>query len=191
MLSELLLGHLPETVVCCGKPFQIYTDFRVWIEVEQILFEREGNFLDKVPALLKLCYPALPDTLEAAVFGMTRFYTGEEPHKGNSLNKKRAKPIYSFYQDAALIYAGFYQQYGIDLTTVRLHWYQFRALLSGLGEETLFRRVIGYRVMDISSIKSKEKRQFYAGMKALYKLRDYRTEEEKEDDVSAVLAGLF
>lgn len=191
MLSGLLLGSLPETVDCCGKTVQIYTDFRVWIEVERILFEQEGDFLAKIPAMLKLCYPVLPDTLEAAVAGMTCFYTGQETGDEKNLHTNRLKPVYSFCQDAALIYAGFYQQYGIDLTTAELHWYQFRALLSGLGEETLFGRVLGYRMMDLSSLKNKGKRQFYAKMKALYRLKDYRTEEEKEAAVSTALAGLF
>jgi len=191
MLSALLLGGLPETVCCGGKEFRIRTDFRVWVEFERILFEQEGDFLSKIPAILKLCFPDLPDTLEAAVTGIAQFYTGQEPGEESTLKKRKEKPVCSLYQDAALIYAGFYQQYTIDLTTAELHWYQFRALLSGLDEETLFGRVIRYRTMDISRIKSEERRDFYRSMKSLYKLKDYRTEEEREVDISLALAGLF
>lgn len=191
MLESILLGKLPETVLCGDKEFLIYTDFRIWMQVETILFETEGEFYTKLPELLKLCYPVLPDTLEDAVSGMVRFYLGSEPKHVAENKEKRGRQLYSFKQDAPLIYAAFYQVYGIDLTKAELHWFQFKALFTALGEETKFAQVLGYRAVDVSAFKSKEKRQFYHTMKQLYRLKDRRTEEEKDAELQSAFEVLF
>lgn len=191
MISSVIFGNLPETVVCNGKSFPVQTDFRAWMQVETILFETEGEFYTKLPKLLKLCYYTLPDTLEDAIFGMVCFYLGQEPEKRQHLQKKRGRQLYSFKQDATLIYSSFYQQYGIDLTRAKLHWFQFKALFDGLAEDTKFSRVVGYRAVDASCLKSKEKRQFYHTMKQLYKLPDRRTEAEREAELLSVMEVLF
>ncbi|MBE7041637.1 MAG: hypothetical protein E7400_06700 [Ruminococcaceae bacterium] len=191
ILERVLFGGLPESVLCGDKEILVYTDFRTWMQVETVLFETEGEFYTKLPELLKLCYPVLPDTLEDAVSGLVQFYLGGEPDEKAGSREKRSRQLYSFCQDAPLIYAAFYQQYGIDLTTANLHWFQFKALFTGLGEETKFARVIGYRAVDASIFKSKEKRQFYHTMKQLYRLKDRRTEAEKEAELQSVMEMLF
>ncbi len=190
-MESVLFGGLPERVLCGDQEFLVYTDFRTWMQVETILFETEGEFYTKLPELLKLCYPMLPDTLEDAVLGMVRFYLGGEPEEAAGDKDKRGRQLYSFGQDAPLIYAAFYQQYGIDLTKANLHWFQFKALFMGLCEETKFSRIVGYRAVDASSFKSKEKRQFYYTMKQLYRLKDRRTEAEKDAELRSVLEVLF
>ena len=50
-------------------------------------------------------------------------------------------PIMDYEVDAEAIYAGFRQQYGIDLLRANLHWYEFRALLSGLSEYTVAAKI--------------------------------------------------
>lgn len=191
MVESVLFGGLPESVLCGDKKFLVYTDFRSWMQIETVLFETEGEFYTKLPALLKLCYPVLPDTLEDAVSGLVQFYLGGEPDTEVDGSRKRSRQLYSFCQDAPLIYAAFYQQYGIDLTTANLHWFQFKALFTGLGEETKFARVIGYRTVDASIFKSKEKRQFYHRMKQLYRLKDRRTDAEKEAELQSAMEMLF
>ncbi len=190
MFSELLTGALPEEVICDGKSFPIATDFTVWVQIEIILLEEKGNFLQKLPRILALCYPVLPDTLEDAVRGIATFYMGQSPEKHGDRGGG-FRPVYSFKQDAAMIYAGFYQQYGIDLLHTRLHWFQFKALLQALGEETLFGRVVRYRAIDLSDIKSKEQRDFYGKMKKLYPLKICRGATMNEQEISDVLENLF
>ena len=191
MLSGLITGNLPEEIICSGKGYPVFTDFRAWIEIERVLFEKEGNFADKLPTLLTLCSRTLPETLAEAVNGMAAFYAGGAPRYRADKRKRCFRRLYSFSQDASLIYAGFYQQYGMDLTKAQLHWFQFKALLAGLSEDTQFVRAMHYRAVDVSSLKSKEQRQFYRRMKELYRLRDYRSEAEREADVSKVLEDLF
>lgn len=191
MSAGLLTGCFPEGVSCGGKFYRIFSDFRTWIQMETILFETEGEFYTKLPKLLKLCYPVLPDSLEGAVSGMVWFYRGGPVDDEQSQKRTEHRRLFSFQQDAAAIYAGFYQQYGIDLSKVDMHWFQFKALFAGLSENTQFSRMVGYRAVDVSGIKSEERRRFYYKMKTLYRLKDYRTEREKELDISRALEGLF
>lgn len=54
---------------------------------------------------------------------------------------------YNLISDADFIYASFWMDYGIDLHKQfnKLHWYEFRALLSGLSKHTKFREVLEIR----------------------------------------------
>ncbi len=191
MTETLLFGGLPEGIFIGGKYYRIFTDFRTWMQVETVLFDTEGEFYTKLPKLLRLCYPVLPDSLEEAVSGIVSFYRGEKLENEQKESKRGGQRLYSFWQDAALIYAGFYQQYGLDLTKADLHWFQFKALFTGLSENTQFSRVVGYRAMDVSDCKSEERRRFYHTMKALYRLKDHRSEDEREQDVAVALSSLF
>ncbi len=189
-MHRLLSDSLPTWVTCGEKKYRIYTDFRRWVEVERILFEEEGSFLSKLPELLALCYPVLPENLEDAVLGMADFYAGGVKKKGTALERK-GRQIYSFSQDAALIYAGFYQQYGIDLMKESLHWFQFKALLLGLDENTRFCKVVHYRSVDLSVVKNEEQKRFYQKMKQLYRLRKTENHVVCDEDLAAVFDGLL
>ena len=59
-------------------------------------------------------------------------------------------PVMDFVQDWELIYAGFWQTYGIDLFKRRdMHWMQFSALLRGLPSGTRLADVIEIRQMEL------------------------------------------
>lgn len=186
-----LLNHtLPDTVEVGGRRFCVRTDFRYWVQLEMLLFDEGGSFWEKLPELLKLCYVSLPDSLNMAVEGMVSFYAGPQRGKSGSM-RSVARPCYSFWQDEELIYAAFYQQYGIDLSRAELHWWQFKALLLGLSEDTRLFKVIQYRCRDISQMTNNEEKRFYKRMKALYRLCDHRSEEEKDAETAEALAVLF
>lgn len=53
--------------------------------------------------------------------------------------------VIDFNEDADLIYSAFMDQYKINLTTARLHWFEFMALLGGL-HDTELNNVISYRL---------------------------------------------
>lgn len=99
--------------------------------------------------------------------------------------KEEGQKVFDFEQDAALIYAGFLQAYGIDLHKRkwrRMHWHTFMALFSGLPEET--------RIMQIISIRAKplpkptkynaEERQQLMRLKAIYRLEVSEEERERQ-----------
>ncbi len=66
-------------------------------------------------------------------------------------------PLMDFEQDAGALYASFLQQYGIDLLTQKLHWFVFRELIAGLGEDTAFGARVRLRAMDETRLPPEER----------------------------------
>lgn len=114
---------------------------------------------------------------------------GEDEEDGD--NKK----IMDFKQDAGLIYVSFLSEYGIDLFKEqgKLHWYKFSELLSNLGDKTVFRKVVGYRSMEVPSTKevSKEYREHVQKMKKAYSLEDPEDIKESMEDKLDSIASTF
>lgn len=113
--------------------------------------------------------------------------------------QKVQRKVMSFVQDADLIYAAFWQTYGIDLDAERgrLDWSRFLALLSGLPDDTRFMQVIGIRAqpMPKATKYNGEERARIAKLKAQYAL--HLTEEERAQQwnsglqkVAAALIGM-
>lgn len=84
------------------------------------------------------------------------------------------KKVYDLKQDAQYIYASFMQDYGMDLFEYhgKLHWYKFQALLSGLSDETKFKKVIEIRTMKLPTGKgTSNQREEIKKMKKIYALK--------------------
>lgn len=69
-----------------------------------------------------------------------------EPYKEMPTNEA---PIMDMGQDAELVYAAFWQAYGIDLYKSDMHFEVFRALLKGLPPGTQLSEVMKIRSMDV------------------------------------------
>ena len=121
------------------------------------------------------------------------------PWKIAGINNKQP---FDFEEDADLIYAGFMQQYGIDLQEEDMHWWKFMILLENLGADTRLSRIMEYRTVDTASKHlSKEQCKFYQAMQRYYGLdsklipemteRDRLVEEAllNGGDVSGLLGG--
>lgn len=81
---------------------------------------------------------------------------------------------FSFKQDGEYIYASFMQDYGIDLIEQqgKMHWSKFKALLSGLRDDTKFKEVLKIRTTELPSGKGTEKeRERLKKLKEIYKLK--------------------
>lgn len=98
----------------------------------------EGNDLtrwEQYLYLVQALYEDVPPDFNAALMQALWFL-----HGGRELEKavERADPVrtYSYEQDAELIYAAFSTRHGIDLATVNMHWWRFRALFTDLRETT-------------------------------------------------------
>lgn len=107
-----------------------------------------------------------PDDISAAQAAIYEFYRcGKEPEK-QSGNKA---PAYDFYTDGENIIADFQREYGIDLTTEKMHWWRFSALLSGLLSHS-FTEKVQYRNCDLNEIESKRLRGRYRKLQMEYAL---------------------
>ena len=161
------LEPLPDRVQIDGRFYPVRTDFRIWVKCG-ILLESQRNPFSLAAELLTLCYPALPPSFEGAIQGLLSFYNG-----GNEIKRdggKMEKPLYSFAYDGDLIYAAFYSQYGIDLCTASLHWYQFRALFAGLEDTSRFAEALEAREIKLSDVSSPAQKAYYRKLKARYRL---------------------
>lgn len=176
-----ILKKLPESLNIDGRDYYINTDFKTWLAVSEKLAEKD------VFGVISLVFNELPENLYSAITALIEFYRGEyKPTK-----EKKGKAYYDFALDSELIYAAFWQQYGINLNEIKLHWWEFKALFAGLTSKTRFIEIVGYRQIDLRTIKDKKEKKFYRDMKRIYKLPDKRSEEEKEADFNAELSGLF
>ena len=167
-MANILIDQPPREL--CGVPVE--TDFRAWLQYEALLLDgsvTDALLLERMNALI--FRGEMPADKAAAIKAAISFYLCGKPLKPqNSGSGASTKRAYDIDVDAPLFAAAFRQVYGIDLTTARLHWWQFRAMLDGLPEECQLAKVIGYRTVDLSKV-PKEKRKFYTEMQQRYALK--------------------
>lgn len=179
---NLLIDPLPEKLCIEGREYPIRWDFRVGILYELLMLDEEVKGAEKPLIALRLFYSEIPQNWKEALNGIQWFYRlGEEGkcYRGRGTDRKRDR-VYSFEYDAGYIYSAFLEQYGIDLTEVcQLHWWKFRALFQGLGEDTMFCKIMGYRAMEITENMGKEQKEFYRKMKEFYRIPSFKGEDEK------------
>lgn len=112
---------------------------------------------------------------------------------GKAPKSEAAQPYFSFSQDAPYIYAAFRQTYGINLLEERgkLHWWEFNALLQGLGEDTRFVQIVQIRRKPLPK-PTKDNREEIARLVQLK--REYAlefSEEERQEHLQAGLRKMF
>ena len=92
------------------------------------------------------------------------------------------KPPYDLEKDAEYIYASFLYDYGIDLFEQqgRLHWKKFKALLAGLSDESIFKRVVAIRTAPLPPPNryNQEERRRLMELKRAFSLDRAETVEE-------------
>lgn len=143
---------MPNGLVIRGREYPISTDFRTAVAYQRAA--AEGSLTAE--QFLDLWFPVeRPEDVEAALEAVGAFYTMGQ--KGPERNTYGPAP-YDLQQDAGAIYAAFYREYGLDLGTASLHWWQFRALLEGLITHS-FQQRVGYRVGDLGGLDAKERAQ--------------------------------
>lgn len=123
-LSSVKSKALPSTITVDGSAFEINSSYRAILKIFRMLDDPEILDGHKSALLCKWFFPQeVPDSWEAA---FKRFVNGG-PERDAGTGKKDID--YEF--DAPEIYASFMQLYGIDLYETDMHWWQFRALLTG------------------------------------------------------------
>lgn len=177
-MNILLPQSLPFSIDGIG----IYPSFRNMIQLE-LLWQEENIDLELKPALaLNLLYKEKPVDISKAVEGLFWFYSCGQVFPSRQDKKvKNKEPIYSFLQDGPMIYAAFYQAYGINLSQVDfLHWWEFSALFYALPESTPFVNIMKIRAMDLDGLDAKQK-EYYQKLKNQYKLPKIKSAKEEKD----------
>lgn len=153
-----MFNRLPYFVVLKGKKYKINVDFRSMISFENKLQDKSVSKSEKIKYGLRHFYPAffdlynynqllmIPDLYKEACDKLIWFYKcgRENYHKSSDGNSNRVQ-IYSYEYDDEYIYGAFYDQYSIDLSKDKIHWWKFKALLKSLKEDEEFVKIKGYR----------------------------------------------
>lgn len=165
---------------------EINTDFRISILFELLMQDNTISKKEKIAQAIRLYYPNFLKITDfnKAIEDIIWFYNGGKELGDSKKNKEEKRTqIYSYEFDDEYIYSAFMQQYNIDLQDIEnLHWWKFKALFSGLSENTKIVEIMGYRAINLKKIKDKEERNKYKKLKELYALPDMRSREEKERD---------
>lgn len=201
---NILIDPLPVTVMVAGEEVSIASDFRTGILFEILAQDGTIDKEMKAQAALQLWFPqGLPvyteESINDAVDQMLWFYLcgktiTEQPEKtnGKPQSKGISRRIYDFDIDAPLIYAAFLAQYRIDLQDVEdLHWWKFTAMFAGLSEEHEISKIMGYRSIELATIKNKAERERYTKLQAKYALPDNRSVEDKERMIGSLFGGMM
>lgn len=177
-MIDLTTKTLPNTLRVAGRDYSIYTDFRVWI---RFFNELHSGALKDLSYLFKNECPVYVRPEELRVFAAPK----------NSLPRKTygtddGAVVIDYEIDGDLIVAAFWQQYGIDLTTVDMHWHIFLALLHGLTG-TKLDTVMSYRAYRKDSRKNVD---HYEEMKNAWRIDRITPEEQVMlDDFNAAFQG--
>lgn len=184
--------RIPTHIEAGGRRYRIDTDFRNVIRMNEIMarVDLTDEARDWLALRCMMRHPPrrrsrqieLLKALRELLFGDRR---------GASDNKK----ITDIDQDAELIFAAFYQEYGINLWRDHLSWFEFTALLAGIAEGTRYSDVLTIRArpMPKPTKWNAEERAWLAKAKAAHalELTDEEMAENYERSVQSIFDGLL
>lgn len=179
---NILVDTLPESVEIGGKNVPIETDFKTCLCVILACEDPTLTPREKQEITLTNLYPSRPPQTQEAMLQAKWFMDcGKD---GDAKEGKRQPRVYSFSQDAEMIYAGFRQIHGIDLATAELHWWQFVALFMALiaNQNTAFGSLVTLRLKVKTGKATKEEKKAALEMGSLFTLPelDTRSLEQRE-----------
>lgn len=195
-MKELLTGKLPTSFRIGGNEYEISSDFRTMLELEEVFSSDELTEAEKAEQALRLFYGCVPENLEEAVEKLCFFWQGGRKEKPSKRRRQAAegdfyhRPIYSFTHDAGLIYGAFLTQYGMDLTDVGyLHWWKFKALFECLEDDRLMKEVMRCRAVEVKGDMPQAQKDYYNAMKRRYELPLPERMEKHRSALEAALMG--
>lgn len=202
---SVLTEPFPTKLIIDGAECPINSGFRTVLRCYELQGDNEILSGDSLLEILRLFYGKRRMYTQGHIDHMLWFFACGRGKKKKHFPRKIAglndKQPFDFSEDADLIYAGFLQQYGIDLQKEDMHWWKFMILLENLGSETRLQKIMEYRTIDTASKHlSKEQRKYYQAMQRYYGLKikvPTMTDKEKlieeallnGGDVSKLLGG--
>lgn len=169
---NLLVDRLPEAVDVNGVMTPIRTDFRIGVLFEGLMWETGVGAEAKVLQALRLYFAEgdLPQDVGAAFRAVVWFYGGGAAARAEGA-EAHGRRLYDFDADAGLVFAAFWDQYGVDLQDVRgLHWWKFRAMFAGLRAEHEICRRMALRGLNLAKVEGKAERARLARLQAKVRL---------------------
>lgn len=172
-MYNILLDRLPEDY----NGYLIRSDYRIGIQISLCLDDPNLNEEERIWIAIDLLYGKGTPPIKQAIEGLTWYMRGgvEDDRETASTGKR----LFWFDWDASRIYASFRQTYGIELHKIKLHWFEFMAMLESLDEDCALSHAIQIRGADTTKMKGKE-RHDYERLKRALTPPPALSEEEKE-----------
>lgn len=170
---------LPRSITIGGEAYAINTDYRIMADFEMKIANADMSDRNAFAKVLSETVSALFIDVPRAdaqqiIEGVLWYYRcGNEPRE-TSVTPRSNKRYYDYSEDSDYIYAAFMQQYGDDLLTSKMHWWEFRAKFMALTEATEFVKIMQYRGTDVSKIKCREERSRIKKLQERYALRSQK-----------------
>lgn len=170
---------LPRSITIGGEAYAINTDYRIMADFEMKIANADMPDRTAFATILSETVSALFIDIPRAdaqqiIEGVLWYYRcGNEPRETSGAPRSN-KRYYDYSEDSDYIYAAFMQQYGDDLLTSKMHWWEFRAKFMALTEATEFVKIMQYRGTDTSKIKCREERSRIKKLQERYALRSQK-----------------
>lgn len=167
----------PEYANIGGQRYKLNTDFRIGLRCFEVIEDESICDEERTLAIIYLLYGFIPDAdlrpfLEKAQLFLQCGKTLEE--------QTEQKKDMDFAHDRTYINASFMSDYKIDLSTAKMHWWQFCELIQGFTEHCVLSRVREIRNYNLADIKDSQARAKMAKAQEELALPLKHTREELE-----------
>lgn len=171
----IMFNKLPYFVILKGKKYKINVDFRNMISFENKVQDKSVSESEKIEYGLRHFYPAffyaenyiklLQDKrlYKEACKKLIWFYKcgRENYHKISRNDKEKKDLIYSYKYDDEYIWSAFHELHNIDLTTDKIHWWKFKAILKSIPSNTEFAKIQSYRAYNGNDENLKKLKEYW------------------------------
>ena len=172
-----MFNGYPDIVSVCGTKYPVNTDFRIMCRFEIAI--QKSDTAEITSAVSDFFIGDIPDNADLAVDAVLEFYLCGKQAEGGKSSGKNGKRCYDYSEDWKYFIAAFRQQYGIDLNTAQLHWWEFSALFSGLTDDTELIKIMQIRCTNLKDISDKKERDRIKKLQERYALKQYRRKHYK------------
>lgn len=176
-------AELPRAITIGGAAYAINTDYRIMADFEMKIANADtsdklafARILSETVSALFIEFPRQADA-EEIIKGVLQYYRCGKELRDVPETPRSNKRYYDYDEDADYIYAAFMQQYGDDLITSHMHWWEFRAKFTSLTEDTEFVKIMQYRGTDVSKIKCREERSRIKKIQERYALKSQKIQK--------------
>lgn len=179
--GSVLTGGLPDAVLVDGMRIPVETDYRAGLLYDALLRDRSLPEGVRASLAVEFACGTVPESVdrERLLSALAQFYTmGQAEGEENP----EAEPVMDFEEDGDRILSSFQAAYGIDLMAVRMHWWQFLALLVTLPADTVFMRTLRLRMLDLREIEDDGLRRKLRQAKRAVRLKRQRENGMQKGD---------
>lgn len=179
-----MINVMLDTLPTEWNGYEVNTDFRIGIQIYILQYDKDLNKYEKMVIMESLLFDdrERPDDIQDCIEWYLNGWYHDNPSDGT--DKRR---LVDYDVDQWRIYADFLKIYGIDLSTVDMHWWMFNGLLWNMPyRQSSFMEVIDIRRKKIKDNMSAEEKEAIKKAKKIYDLEQQVEKEYTEEEKSRI-----